>query len=160
MPADLRPGDQFPRIKDNPRIKVLTMAEVEKVEGAAGNYKVAVRFNPRYINENCTCCGDCAKACATDQRRFQFRHGYPQGAYLPFEMAFPARYVISPQIIGTDDAQKAKEACKYDAVDLEMQPKTMTCKSARRVGHRLGTLRRRAKSTIWASANTATSSPT
>jgi quinone-modifying oxidoreductase subunit QmoA len=48
-----------------------------------------------------------------------------KGAYLPFEMAFPARYVIAPEIIGTDDAQRAKEACKYDAVDLEMEAKTL-----------------------------------
>jgi quinone-modifying oxidoreductase subunit QmoA len=39
-------------------------------------------------------------------------------------MAFPARYVISPQIIGTDDAQRCKEACKYDAIDLDMEAKT------------------------------------
>jgi heterodisulfide reductase subunit A-like polyferredoxin len=38
---------------------------------------------------------------------------------------FP-RYVISPQIIGTDDANKIKEACKYDAVDLDMEAKPWT----------------------------------
>jgi quinone-modifying oxidoreductase subunit QmoA len=43
-------------------------------------------------------------------------------------MAFPARYVISPQIIGTDDAKKCKDACPYDAVDLEMEPKTVDLK--------------------------------
>jgi quinone-modifying oxidoreductase subunit QmoA len=41
-------------------------------------------------------------------------------------MAFPARYVLSPQIIGTEDAQRAKDACKYDAVDLDMTAKSMT----------------------------------
>ena len=40
-------------------------------------------------------------------------------------MAFPARYVISPEIIGTSDATRIKEACKYDAVDLEMEAKTL-----------------------------------
>jgi len=48
-----------------------------------------------------------------------------KGAYRPHEMAFPARYVISSQIIGTEDAKRCKEACKYDAVDLEMQAKTI-----------------------------------
>jgi quinone-modifying oxidoreductase subunit QmoA len=48
-----------------------------------------------------------------------------KAAYLPFEMAFPpAIFVISPQIIGTD-AARVKEACKYDAVDLDMQAKTV-----------------------------------
>jgi len=49
-----------------------------------------------------------------------------KGAYLPHEMAFPTRYVIAPEIIGTDDAKRCLEACKYDAVDLEMKPRTIT----------------------------------
>ncbi|MBI5895280.1 MAG: FAD-dependent oxidoreductase, partial [Desulfobacterales bacterium] len=56
----------FRRIKDNPRIKVLTLAEVEKVEGGPGNYNVSIKLNPRYVNEKCTCCGACAEACATE----------------------------------------------------------------------------------------------
>jgi quinone-modifying oxidoreductase subunit QmoA len=116
----------FRRIKDNPRIKVFTLAEVEKVSGSAGAYTVSVKLNPRYVNEKCTCCGDCAQACETEvSDDFNFGMSTKKGAYLPFEMAYPARYVLSPQIIGTEDAAKAKEACKYDAVDLDMQAKTM-----------------------------------
>jgi quinone-modifying oxidoreductase subunit QmoA len=40
-------------------------------------------------------------------------------------MTFPSRFVISPDIIGTEDAQRCKKACKYDAVDLDMTPKTL-----------------------------------
>jgi quinone-modifying oxidoreductase subunit QmoA len=116
----------FRRIKDNPRIKVLTMAEVEKVEGGPGNYAVAVKVRPRYVNENCTCCGACAEACQTEiASEYDFGLKKIKAAYLPFAMAFPARYVIDPQIVGTVDGQRAKEACKYDAVDFEMQPKTL-----------------------------------
>ncbi len=117
----------FRRIKDNPRIKVFTMAQVEKVDGAPGNYNVAIKLNPRYVNEKCTCCGACAEACGAEiSDPFNFGMSAKKGAHLPFEMAFPARYVLSKQIIGTEDAKKAKAACKYDAIDLEMQPKTMT----------------------------------
>ena len=35
-------------------------------------------------------------------------------------MAYPQRYVIDPALIGTDGTNKVKEACKYDAVDLDM----------------------------------------
>ena len=116
----------FRRIKDNPRIKVFTLAEVTKVDGAAGNYDVSIELSPRYVNENCTCCGDCAAACETEiDSDYDFGMKKVKGAYLPFEMAFPSRYVISPQIIGTDDAQKCADACQYDAVDLTMQPKTI-----------------------------------
>ncbi|MFP3979831.1 MAG: CoB--CoM heterodisulfide reductase iron-sulfur subunit A family protein [Desulfobacterales bacterium] len=116
----------FRRIKDNPRIKFFTLADVEKVEGVPGNYNVSIKLNPRYVNENCTCCGECEDACKTEiPNEFNFGIDKSKGAYLPHEMAFPARYVISPQIIGTEDAQRCKDACPYDAVDLEMQPKTV-----------------------------------
>ena len=116
----------FRRIKDNPRIKILTMAAVETATGSPGNYDVAVKVSPRYVNENCTCCGACAEACQAEiDSEFDFGMKRIKGAYLPFEMAFPARYVIAPEIIGTPDADRAKEACKYDAVDLEMETKTL-----------------------------------
>jgi len=116
----------FRRIKDNPRIRVLTLAEVEKVDGGPGAYDVTVKLNPRYVNEKCTCCGDCAAVCEAEvSNEYNFGMNKSKGAYLPFEMAFPARFVLSPQIIGTDDAQKCKDACQYGAIDLEMEAKSM-----------------------------------
>lgn len=50
-------------------------------------------------------------------------------AYLPHAMAYPQRYVIDPSIIGTPEAEKAKAACKYDAVDLDMQEDTIQLKA-------------------------------
>jgi quinone-modifying oxidoreductase subunit QmoA len=40
-------------------------------------------------------------------------------------MAYPQRYVLDARIIGTPDADKAKAACKYDAIDLDMQEETL-----------------------------------
>ncbi len=116
----------FRRIKDNPNIKVFTQAEVENVEGSPGNYDVALKLSPRYVNENCTGCGDCASACQAEiSNEFNFGMDKTKGAYLPNNMAFPARYIISSQIIGTDDAKLAKDACKYNAIDLDMEEKTL-----------------------------------
>ena len=119
----------FRRIKDNPRVKVFTLAEVEQVSGTPGSYDVTIKLNPRYVNENCTACGDCAAACETEiSSDFDFGMKKVKGAYLPFEMAFPSRYVISPQIVGTEDGKRCKEACKYNAVDLDMTEKTINLK--------------------------------
>ena len=41
----------FRRIKDNPKVKVFTMTEVEKVDGSPGNYNVTLKMHPRYVNE-------------------------------------------------------------------------------------------------------------
>ncbi len=119
----------FKRIKENPLVKVLTMAEVEKVDGQPGDYDVKVKISPRYVNENCTCCGECGKVCQQEvDSAYDFGMQKVKGAYLPFEMAFPARYVIAPEVIGTDDATRCKEACPYDAVDLDMTAKTLDLK--------------------------------
>jgi quinone-modifying oxidoreductase subunit QmoA len=116
----------FRRIKDNPRLKVFTMAEVEKVDGQPGSYTVQVKVKPRYVNENCTCCGKCTEACQTEiPSDYDFGMKQVKAAYLPFTMAFPARYVIDPSIVKTEDGQRVKAACPYDAVDLEMAPKTL-----------------------------------
>jgi quinone-modifying oxidoreductase subunit QmoA len=119
----------FRRIKDNPRIKVLTLAEVQSIDGQPGNYTASIQINPRYVTEACTCCGACAEACQTEiPSDFNFGMNKIKAAYLPNDMAFPARYVISSRIIGTEDAKRCKEACKYDAIDLDMAAKTVSLK--------------------------------
>ncbi|MBW1679645.1 MAG: CoB--CoM heterodisulfide reductase iron-sulfur subunit A family protein [Deltaproteobacteria bacterium] len=119
----------FRRIKNNSRIKLFTLAEVEEISGEEGAYAVKIKINPRYVNENCTACGDCAEVCSTEiPNEFNYGMDKVKGAYLPNEFAFPMRYVISPEIIGTEDARKCKDACKYNAVDLEMQPETINIK--------------------------------
>ncbi|MBT2987469.1 MAG: FAD-dependent oxidoreductase [Candidatus Thiodiazotropha sp. (ex Ctena orbiculata)] len=118
------------RAKMNPNLNIITMAEVTDIKGEAGNYTATVKISPRYINENCTACGDCAKAVETEfDDEFNYNIGKRKGAYLPHRMAHPQRYVLDPAIIGTDDAQKAKEACKVNAVDLDMQEETIEFKA-------------------------------
>jgi quinone-modifying oxidoreductase subunit QmoA len=118
------------RAKMNPNLNIITMAEVTDIKGEAGDYTATVKISPRYINENCTGCGDCAKAVEAE---FADEHNYNlgkrKGAYLPYSMAHPQRYVIDPAILGTDDALKAKAACKYNAVDLDMQEETIEFKA-------------------------------
>ncbi|MEW5733405.1 MAG: FAD-dependent oxidoreductase, partial [Thermodesulfobacteriota bacterium] len=117
----------YRRIKDNAKIHVLTMATVASLTGGPGAYEAVIKIAPRYVNERCTCCGECAKASQTSiPSEFDFGMGTVKGAYLPQEMAFPARYVVSSRVIGTDDAQRIKDACPYDAVDLGMAEKTLT----------------------------------
>ena len=118
------------RMAANKNITVLTMSEVTDLQGEAGNYTATVKISPRYVNSNCTACGACGDAVEAE---FDNEHNYNmdkhKGAYLPHNMAMPKRYVIDPAMIGTDDAQKAKDACKYDAVDLDMQEETLELKA-------------------------------
>ncbi len=110
----------YQRIRKNPRIKVITMARVESLSGQAGDYSVSVKTQPRYVNEKCTACGDCAKATDVEvSNDFNYGMDKVSAAYLPHEHAYPQRYVIAPEVIGTPDAEKIRDACRYGAVDLE-----------------------------------------
>jgi quinone-modifying oxidoreductase subunit QmoA len=114
------------RIKANKHLRVLTQAQVTEVNGETGNYTVKVTLTPRHVNENCTACGDCAKAVSAEfVDDYNYGLNKRKGAYLPFNMAYPQRYVLDTRIIGTPDAEKAKSACKYEAINLTQQEETL-----------------------------------
>ena len=117
------------RLKANKRIRVLTLAEVSAISGKPGDYTASIKISPRYVNENCTACGECATAVSAEiPNPFNYNMDKIKAAYLPFSMAYPQRYVIDPSIIGTPDAEKAKSACQYNAIDLGMQEATVKLK--------------------------------
>ena len=119
------------RIKSSGRIRVLTLAEVVAIEGRAGDYTAQIRVAPRYVNAQCTACGECAKAVqAKIPNPWNYGLDTLPAAYLPLAMAYPQRYVIDGSIIGTEDAERARTACKYGAVDLDMKEETLTLKAA------------------------------
>ncbi|MBC8208431.1 MAG: CoB--CoM heterodisulfide reductase iron-sulfur subunit A family protein [Desulfobulbaceae bacterium] len=117
----------FKRVKDNRRIRTYTMTTVTSVTGGPGNYEVTLETAPRYVNSNCTACGECAAACPDEiDNEFNFGMDKSKAAYLPHEMAFPSRYVINKDALSAEGAEAVKSACKYGAVDLDMQTETRT----------------------------------
>ena len=47
-------------------IEIITLSDIERIEGEAGNFKVILNKRPRYINEEkCTGCGTCITNCPT-----------------------------------------------------------------------------------------------
>jgi quinone-modifying oxidoreductase subunit QmoA len=118
------------RLRENPRVTVLTLAEVEGISGSPGDYEVTVRLSPRFVTEACTLCGKCAEAC-TAERRDEFNYGLSKtkAAYLPFATAYPARYVIDRAACASG-CQACKPACLYNAIDLEQSVEKKTFRVA------------------------------
>jgi NADH:ubiquinone oxidoreductase subunit E len=45
-------------------IEIITLADIERIKGIAGNFEIEIRKRPRFINEeNCTGCGTCVTNC-------------------------------------------------------------------------------------------------
>ena len=117
----------FKRVKDNRRVRTYSMTTVKSVTGGPGNYEVQLEIAPRYVNSNCTACGDCAKACTDEiDNEFNFGMNKTTAVYLPHEMAFPRRYVLAKDACSADCLEAIKGACKYDAIDTDMQTETIT----------------------------------
>ncbi len=111
----------FKRIKANRNIRMYNMTSVKSVSGSAGNFEVTCVTAPRYVNNNCTCCGDCAEACS-DERDNDFNFGMDKSKaiYRPHDMAFPAKYVLDKDACSAETLEAIKGACKYNAIDTEM----------------------------------------
>jgi quinone-modifying oxidoreductase subunit QmoA len=111
------------RLKTNPNIRCLTLAEVQGIRGTPGDYHVTVRCHPRRVNERCTACGACVDACPVE-RPDDFNLGLTstKAIHLPYEMAYPLRFTIDGAVCPGTTCGKCVPACPFDAIDLAMQP--------------------------------------
>ncbi|MBI5706404.1 MAG: FAD-dependent oxidoreductase [Armatimonadetes bacterium] len=80
---------------DHPNIEVLTHAEVVALEGEAGDFKALIKKKAKFVKDNCTACGDCAKVCPVEvPNAFDMGLSTRKAIYIPFPQAVPKRFVI------------------------------------------------------------------
>ncbi|HWR04658.1 MAG TPA: CoB--CoM heterodisulfide reductase iron-sulfur subunit A family protein [Humidesulfovibrio sp.] len=117
---------QFQRIKNNPKVKFFTMAEVASVSGGPGAFDVKIKIRPRYVNANCTMCGDCEKAASTSVKsEFDFGISERKVAYRTHLFAFPQRYVVDAASCAPGEMDAIKAACPYGAIEANDTEKTV-----------------------------------
>ncbi len=120
---------QFKRIRNNPLVRFYTLAEVEEIKGEEGNFDVSVKLHPRFVNDKCVGCDACAQVCPSFRSSdFNFGMNQTKAAYLPHEQAFPFQYVIDAQACSKDCMKACLDACKYNAIDLDMKPEKIALK--------------------------------
>jgi len=80
----------------HPDIEIIAGAEVEKVEGEAGNFRVTVRKRVASIDpRKCTACGRCSEVCPVETPS-AFDEGLCErkAVFLPFPQAIPLSYTV------------------------------------------------------------------
>ncbi len=67
------------------------MSEVSAVSGEAGNYSVTLKTHPRYVNDNCTACGECEKAVESEfDNEYDYGMKQAQGRLPAVQHGLPA----------------------------------------------------------------------
>ena len=103
-------------------ITMLTNAELKKVDGKAGDFKVTLTRRSRYIiEERCTGCGVCAEHCPVEGVNSFDRELAPAKAiYVPFPQAVPLVYTIDRGLcIGCGICEKF---CEAKAINYSDKP--------------------------------------
>jgi len=120
----------FRRMRNNSRITVLTMAELESLSGSPGDYEAVVRISPRYVTVACTLCGDCTAVCPAE-RLDDFNYGLTKtkAVYLPHRMSFPPQYVVERKAC-PETCKACADVCPYGAVDLGQEVEHRTFRVA------------------------------
>ncbi|MBN1954849.1 MAG: CoB--CoM heterodisulfide reductase iron-sulfur subunit A family protein [Anaerolineae bacterium] len=109
----------------HPKITIHTLAEVQAVDGEAGDFTAQVLKRPRYVDEHaCTACGDCAKVCPIVRPdEFQMGLSTRRAIYIPFPQAIPQAYLSDPaDCLGKDPIACGRciRACQKGCIDFDM----------------------------------------
>ena len=108
----------FRRLRNNPRITVLTLAELEKLEGSPGQYDAVVKIAPRYVSAACTLCGDCMDVCRSEiADPLEFGLTRTKAVHARRLAAFPTTYVVD-RTACADGCHACVDACKFGAINL------------------------------------------
>jgi heterodisulfide reductase subunit A len=103
----------------HPNIHLLTNAEIKKVDGEAGNFKVTMARKARYVDgEKCTGCGACAQECPVEAvDRYDEGLSKRSAIYVKYLQAVPSTFAIDREkCIGCGTC---KEVCKANAILYE-----------------------------------------
>ncbi len=82
----------------NRNIELLTLSNVESVSGTAGNFKVKIKKQPRYVDEDkCIACGICSQRCPISvDDEFNFDISRKKAIYIKYDQSVPLKYAIEP----------------------------------------------------------------
>ena len=114
-------------VNRHPQVQVISNAEVLKVEGFVGNFRVKVRKNPRYvIAKNCTGCGECKDVCPIEYpNEWDMNLGVRKAISIPFDQAVPLIYSINRdyciECFKCVDACGARRAINFDQKPEEVE---------------------------------------
>ncbi|KYK22315.1 FAD-binding protein [Thermoplasmatales archaeon SM1-50] len=110
----------------NKNINLLTLAEVEDVEGCFGNFTVKIHKKARYVDmKNCIGCNACFEPCPVHlKNEFEECLSERKAIYTPFAGALPNAPMIDTKHclrFNGKDCRACQEACMFEAIDFNQK---------------------------------------
>ncbi|MFX0188160.1 MAG: FAD-dependent oxidoreductase [Candidatus Hodarchaeota archaeon] len=108
----------------NQNIELFTNSYIEKIEGAAGDYRVTMIKMPRYVKEDvCNGCGDCANICPVRgiPSKFDINLKTRGAIFIPFPSSVPPTYIIDETkclLINYGICNLCARVCTTNAIDF------------------------------------------
>ena len=119
-------------LTSNPNMTLVAFAEVKSIEGEAGDFKVKVVKNPRYVDPmKCTACTDCFPVCPVGGIPMDFNFGRGASKAISFYSPFPPRKaLINPEKCtyilegkcGDKEVPPCVEVCEPEAIVFDQKP--------------------------------------
>lgn len=118
-------------VHSHPLIRILTYAELEKVEGYVGNFEVKIRQRARSVDmSKCTGCGECLQKCPVRvASKFDLGLGQRRAIYIPFPQAAPNFPVIDREhcrFFREGKCKVCQRVCPAEAIDYEQEDEIIT----------------------------------
>jgi len=113
-------------ISRHPQIEIFTLTRLMQIQGEAGDFRVMLSARPRYVNERCTGCGECALVCPVkmpDPHNLGLSR--TKAIHVPFPQAIPQAAVISPEACRVFKGKKCEaclQVCPAGAIDFKQTP--------------------------------------
>ena len=116
-------GPKMVDVGRHPNIEIISNADLQKVDGYVGNFKVKIRKNPRFVlADKCTGCGECKDACPIEfPNEWDMNLGTRKAISVPFDQAVPLIYTINKDYC--IECYKCVDICgAREAINFEQQP--------------------------------------
>jgi heterodisulfide reductase subunit A len=115
----------------HPNIRIISPAEVIKVDGQAGDFRVQIKQETRFVTDECTRCGDCTSVCPVVMpNEYDSGMAARKAIFTPIPQSVPGTYLIDienclndpPNYIPCD---RCVQVCPPKAIDFLMQRETV-----------------------------------
>jgi len=116
----------FEALSNNENIEIITLANLESIEGRPGNFSVSIREHARFVTDECTRCKLCRAVCpVVMSNEFDAGLTYRKAIYAPMSETYPEEWVVDIQsCLNTPPnylpCQRCVEVCEDNAIHFNL----------------------------------------